>query len=86
MPSPHLDPQSSDCRAVTSVLARVGDKWTVLIVALLGDGPKRFNEIKRHGRRHLAAHADADAARLWSATAWSPARSSRPCRRGSTTS
>src|ERR1700693_3000099 len=44
---PHLDPTSSDCRAVSSVLARVGDKWTVLIVALLGDGPKRFNEIKR---------------------------------------
>jgi DNA-binding HxlR family transcriptional regulator len=47
MGKPHLDPQSSDCRAVSSVLARVGDKWTVLIVALLGDGPKRFNEIKR---------------------------------------
>src|SRR5579885_1360201 len=44
---PRLDHQSSDCRAVSSVLARVGDKWTVLIVALLGDGPKRFNEIKR---------------------------------------
>jgi DNA-binding HxlR family transcriptional regulator len=25
----------------------VADKWTVLIVVLLGDGPKRFNEIKR---------------------------------------
>ena len=47
MHQPHLDPQSSDCRAVSSVLARVGDKWSVLIVALLGDGPKRFNEIKR---------------------------------------
>jgi DNA-binding HxlR family transcriptional regulator len=47
MPHAHLDPQSSDCRAVSSVLARVGDKWSVLIVALLGDGPKRFNEIKR---------------------------------------
>ncbi len=44
---PYLDPNSSDCRAVSGVLARVGDKWTVLIVALLGDGPKRFNEIKR---------------------------------------
>ena len=44
---PHLDHQSSDCRAVSTVLARVGDKWSVLIVALLGDGPKRFNEIKR---------------------------------------
>ena len=32
-------------RAISSILARVGDKWTVLIVVLLGDGPKRFNEI-----------------------------------------
>ena len=44
---PYLDHTSSDCRAVSGILARVGDKWTVLIVALLGDGPKRFNEIKR---------------------------------------
>jgi DNA-binding HxlR family transcriptional regulator len=41
------DPASEDCRALSSILARVGDKWTVLIVVLLGDGPKRFNEIKR---------------------------------------
>jgi DNA-binding HxlR family transcriptional regulator len=42
-----LDPASEDCRNLSSILARVGDKWTVLIVVLLGDGPKRFNEIKR---------------------------------------
>lgn len=42
-----LDANTEDCRAVSSILARVGDKWTVLIVVLLGDGPKRFNEIKR---------------------------------------
>ena len=42
-----LDHASSDCRAVSGVLARVGDKWSVLIIVLLGDGPKRFNEIKR---------------------------------------
>jgi len=41
------DANTEDCRAVGSILARVGDKWTVLIVVLLGDGPKRFNEIKR---------------------------------------
>ena len=41
------DPNTEDCRAVSSILALVGDKWTVLIVVLLGDGPKRFNEIKR---------------------------------------
>jgi DNA-binding HxlR family transcriptional regulator len=39
--------QSSECRAVNTVLARVGDKWSVLIIMLLGDGPRRFNEIKR---------------------------------------
>ena len=41
------DTASEDCQALGSILARVGDKWTVLIVVLLGDGPKRFNEIKR---------------------------------------
>jgi len=41
------DRASEDCRACSSVLARVGDKWSVLIIVLLGNGPKRFNEIKR---------------------------------------
>ena len=36
-----------DCRAVSEVLDRVGDKWTVLVVSELGRGPKRFNEIRR---------------------------------------
>src|SRR5712672_2547445 len=36
-----------DCRAVSEVLARVGDKWTVLVVTELGKEPKRFNEIRR---------------------------------------
>ena len=44
----HLpNPASEDCRNLSSILALVGDKWSVLIVVLLGDGPKRFNEIKR---------------------------------------
>lgn len=38
---------TGDCRVVAPILARVGDKWSVLIVRLLGDGPRRFNEIKR---------------------------------------
>jgi DNA-binding HxlR family transcriptional regulator len=37
----------SDCRAVSDVLARIGDKWSVLVVSRLGEGPRRFNEIKR---------------------------------------
>ncbi len=46
--APSLPPhESSDCRGVSAVLARVGDKWSVLIIMLLGPGPRRFNEIKR---------------------------------------
>lgn len=41
------DPQSANCRAVSEVLNRVGDKWTVLIVEMLGNGPLRFNELRR---------------------------------------
>ncbi len=35
------------CRRVSAILSRIGDKWTVLVVRQLGDGPKRFSEIKR---------------------------------------
>ena len=38
---------AEDCRAVSEVLARVGDKWTVLVVSTLGDGPRRFNELRK---------------------------------------
>ena len=44
---PALNRTSEDCRAVSAILVRIGDKWSVLIVALLGGGPRRFNEIKR---------------------------------------
>jgi len=39
--------EPEDCRAVSEVLARIGDKWTVLVVGVLGGGSKRFNEIRR---------------------------------------
>jgi DNA-binding HxlR family transcriptional regulator len=44
-------PLQSDCARVGPILARLGDKWTVLVVMLLGEGPRRFSEIKRavHG-------------------------------------
>lgn len=35
------------CWPVRQILARVGDKWSVLIVMALRNGPRRFNEIKR---------------------------------------
>jgi DNA-binding HxlR family transcriptional regulator len=43
-PFAHLE---SDCRGAASILARVGDKWSVLVIMMLSDGPRRFNEIKR---------------------------------------
>lgn len=42
----HFHP-TEDCRAVSEVLSRVGDKWTVLVVQYLGSGPMRFSELKR---------------------------------------
>lgn len=39
--------ETSACRAVTDILSRVGDKWTVLVVSYLGNGPMRFNELRR---------------------------------------
>jgi len=43
-PYAHLE---SDCRGAASILARVGDKWSVFVIMMLSDGPRRFNEIKR---------------------------------------
>lgn len=38
---------TEECLAVREVLARVGDKWSVLTVSTLQHGPKRFNELRR---------------------------------------
>lgn len=35
------------CPAVREVLNRVGDKWSVQIVDLLGDGAMRFSDLRR---------------------------------------
>src|SRR5215475_5125607 len=43
--SPH--PDHEDCRGVASILSMVGDKWSVFVIMMLDDGPKRFNELKR---------------------------------------
>lgn len=41
-----------ECRAalvpVNEVLSQIGGKWTMYIIIALGDGPKRFSELKRH--------------------------------------
>ena len=43
-PGPHM---TARCRAVNSILARIGDKWSVLVVMSLADDAIRFNELKR---------------------------------------
>lgn len=37
----------NECEAISKMLARIGDKWTILVVGSLGDGPVRFNELRR---------------------------------------
>ena len=41
------DPTNPVCRTISTLLSRIGDKWSVLIVSTLGDGPRRFNELRR---------------------------------------
>jgi DNA-binding HxlR family transcriptional regulator len=35
------------CGAISDLLARIGDKWSLLIVSTLGEGPLRFNQLRR---------------------------------------
>jgi len=45
---PRLDNLNvSECRRVGEVLARIGDKWTMQVIAELGEGSRRFNELQR---------------------------------------
>ncbi len=38
----------SDCQATAEILARVGDKWSALVIAALASGePVRYNELHR---------------------------------------
>ncbi len=40
------NPYTEDC-PTRVVLDRIADKWTVLVMGLLGPGPKRFSQLKR---------------------------------------
>jgi DNA-binding HxlR family transcriptional regulator len=41
---PSRDP---GCLRISQLLSRVGDKWTILVIRVLGDGPQRFNALRR---------------------------------------
>jgi DNA-binding HxlR family transcriptional regulator len=42
-----IDASHAGCHAMAEALARIGDKWTVMVVGTLQDGPLRYNEIHR---------------------------------------
>ena len=39
--------ETGDSRAISEMLSRIGDKWSVLVVTYLGDGSLRFSELRR---------------------------------------
>ena len=44
----HDTTKSANCMAMSDVLNRIGDKWSVMVVGMLGrNGTLRFNELKR---------------------------------------
>ncbi|MCG6038325.1 helix-turn-helix transcriptional regulator [Acinetobacter baumannii] len=41
------DPNINGCRATREILDRIGDKWSLYIIASLAKGTMRFNELRR---------------------------------------
>lgn len=41
------DDGSANCKALTQILDRIGDKWTIMVVGALSHGTMRFNELQR---------------------------------------
>lgn len=41
-----VDPYHAGC-ATRRILDRIGDRWTVLVVGVLGEGDARFSELRR---------------------------------------
>ena len=41
------DAENSEARVIRDVLSRVGDKWSLLVIRKLHDGPLRFTELQR---------------------------------------
>lgn len=45
--TPPADLPPDVCQSVSDVLARVGDKWSLLVIYMLSGGSRRFSELKR---------------------------------------
>jgi DNA-binding HxlR family transcriptional regulator len=44
---PGIHEETTACEPISRMLARISDKWTLLVVRALGGGPLRFNALKR---------------------------------------
>jgi DNA-binding HxlR family transcriptional regulator len=44
-PGNHQD--TATCEHISRMLARISDKWSLLVVRTLGPGPRRFNALRR---------------------------------------
>lgn len=47
MQTPNYQEETANCVLIGRMLSRVTDKWTVLVVRVLGRGPRRFNALRR---------------------------------------
>ena len=47
MQAPDYKVETARCVLIGRLLSRVTDKWTVLVVRVLGRGPRRFNALRR---------------------------------------
>ena len=47
MAKPGHPGDTAACEHISRMLARISDKWTLLVVSSLGHGPRRFNALRR---------------------------------------
>ena len=47
MEKPRHPKLTDECQSISEILSRVGDKWSVLVVSLLGNGAMRFSQLRR---------------------------------------
>jgi DNA-binding HxlR family transcriptional regulator len=45
--TPDNHEETAHCEHISRMLARISDKWTLLVVRVLGQGPRRFNALRR---------------------------------------
>ena len=46
-PKPDIHDDTGTCKIASDILAKVGDKWSILVVACLSERAYRFNELRR---------------------------------------